>query len=681
MGKDSLNKPYNPIDIEKSVDLLSCITSDKSALYISVPLTTGTLFIKWYSGYGFRLNPQSEEYRESHYKNVFLPNSDYAKKKISELRRHFTLPVISPVTIERPEWTQDDYRYFWGRIIERYVCRIIMLDGWHYSSGCSFEFLMAVKSGILLMDENLQKIPVETGLSFIKKAINDISRYSLSTGYLERVAAELRAEINSNEGKDQENSNDVTPVIEMNTLPEKFYKDAILDNLAHIGNIAQFVSFSAGENAKQRYCRIHGYEPNHMFHSIKEAVAALFRNSIEGTLNVRTFKPDNPKGEPLHYALKDSDKILKIVYNNARAGKYSIVNETIDIHDGGVSGVALDGIMEFSPGDTPQCVDRKGICFLPKDIALTVLKNIYGFRPALNFPQNTRIEFSIHPKRRGLRKEHTIIWELEHTGTMDIKAAINWPNNFSKFLGDKLFGLLVADAIGISIPFTIAMNRFVAPFVFGRQTGTRETWLRTCPAVKEAGKFSTLYGWSDPFVLMQNEDPFHENEKKEFTVHSILAQQSIDGRYSGSSIPMANKQLHIEGVSGKGSDFMLGKKPPEKLPEEVIHAVMKINETASHYLGPVKIEWVYDGSIAWVVQLNTSEFTGSESEIYPGDASSFMKFDTGNGLEALRNVINNVKGGSTGIILAGDIGITSHMGDLLRSNKIPSRIQRHEKRV
>ena len=49
----------------------------------------------------------------------------------------------------------------------------------------------------------------------------------------------------------------------------------------------------------------------------------------------------------------------------------------------------------------------------------------------------------------------------------------------------------------------------------------------------------------------------------------------------------------------------------------------------------------------------------------------------GDGLESLRGLIASLKaGGNKGITLRGDIGLTSHFGDLLRRSKIPSRIKR-----
>ena len=44
----------------------------------------------------------------------------------------------------------------------------------------------------------------------------------------------------------------------------------------------------------------------------------------------------------------------------AADGYFTIVNETVDTADGGVSGVVLGDIMEFAPLDTPRGVEKPG---------------------------------------------------------------------------------------------------------------------------------------------------------------------------------------------------------------------------------------------------------------------------------------------------------------------------------
>ncbi len=60
-----------------------------------------------------------------------------------------------------------------------------------------------------------------------------------------------------------------------------------------------------------------------------------------------------------------------------------IVNETVDIHDGGVSGVAHGGIIEFAPDDTPRAVEKPDIASLPRAMGLAMLQTVYGFAPEL----------------------------------------------------------------------------------------------------------------------------------------------------------------------------------------------------------------------------------------------------------------------------------------------------------
>ena len=55
-----------------------------------------------------------------------------------------------------------------------------------------------------------------------------------------------------------------------------FRKDRSLDELARVGNVAQFVSFApGGDHAKQQFSRVAGYEPNHVFATNHEAIASL----------------------------------------------------------------------------------------------------------------------------------------------------------------------------------------------------------------------------------------------------------------------------------------------------------------------------------------------------------------------------------------------------------------------
>lgn len=572
-------------------------------------------------------------------------------------------------------------------------------------------------------------------------------------------------------------------------------KDDVLSNLADVANVAQFVSYNP--RLEQRYARIYGYDADHLFESVESAISALLKASPDGSVNVRSFKPGESKGLEFIYGLKDVRKVLAAVRRLARGGFYTIINETVDINDGGVSGVLLGDVLEFAPKDTPRCVEKPGTASLPRQIGLRLLEKVYHFRPRLSgYARNQRVEFSIHPIKRGVERDHTIIWELERFDHVQTVADIRWPNNFSRFMGDKAFGLLVADVLGLPVPATTVFPRQLPPFSFGKSTGTAEVWIRTCPVEQDPGKFTTQRGWLDPYNLMAKEDP--QGTK----ISSLLAQEGVDALYSGALIagkklllemddilnwpglfswlsdegrsaspspsrriikllpdrlwkivgkdPQAKKldqaikadfvaalnrllkrrdfyqaeyfkrvaltdeanallsrkrsqlsdveiqrlnrliltasypneigeseEIIVQGTGGYGDDFMLGS-IKEELPEDIKDSVLQIYEQAVASLGPVRFEWVRDRDSVWIVQLHRGITATTGMTIYPGKAKAYRRFDVTKGIGALRTLIAKVQGTKDGIILVGNVGITSHLGDLLRRAKIPSKIEPSE---
>ncbi len=451
------------------------------------------------------------------------------------------------------------------------------------------------------------------------------------------------------------------------------YKDAVLDQLARRANVAQFVSFSPA--LEQRFARVFGYRANNRFADLPAACAALLAASGEQSVNVRSFDPATPKSREFVYGLKTVNAIAANVQRLAASGLYTILNETIDVNDGGVSGVALGDVIEFAPGDTPRAVEKPGTLALPRRVGMQLLETVYGFTPLLErYPGTTRVEFSLHPLRRGFRHEHTIIWELEEVGRSAAKADIRWPNLFSKFIGDKAFGLLIADLLGLPVPRTTVIGRTIAPFTFGQSTGSGETWFRTSPRVQVPGKYTTVRGWVDPFLLMAREDPTGD------FIGSVLAQEGVDAVYSGAVVAMEARNgrpgaITIEGTRGFGDEFMVGRKKRVALPRSIEARVRRLYASAARRLGPVRFEWVADKQRTWVVQFHRGASPSYGRVIFPGKPATFRRFDVEAGLEPLRSLIEEVEGTGEGIVLVGDVGVTSHFGDVLRRARIPSFIE------
>ncbi|HWC41427.1 MAG TPA: hypothetical protein VHK02_05520 [Actinomycetota bacterium] len=444
-------------------------------------------------------------------------------------------------------------------------------------------------------------------------------------------------------------------------------KDEVLSRLAAEANVAQFVSFGPGADLPQRHAWVRGHPPGHRFPDPAAAVGALLAAAPAGSVNVRSFRAGAAKGGPFSYGLGRRDVILAVLTARAGEGLHTIANETLDVDDGGVSGVALGGLVEFAPGDTPRAVERPGTVALGHDAALRLLGTVYGFRPELAASPGERVEFSIHPLVAGFRRTHTVLWEREPAGRIALARRLSWPNAFSRILGDKAFGLLVADLHGLPVPATTVVGRRVAPFSFGRPTGGGERWLRTCPAEPVPGRYPTRRGWRDPYALLADEDPDGTR------LAAVLAQDSVPARWSGAAMPAAGGGLLVEGGEGFGDDFMLAGASPAALPARVTDHVRRLGARAAAALGPVRFEWAHDGGQAWVLQLHLATVAASATTISPGTPARWHRFDPAQGLERLRDLIARVPAGD-GVELTGDVGVTSHAGDLLRRAAIPARL-------
>ncbi|MCP3468454.1 hypothetical protein NLN62_51160 (plasmid) [Bradyrhizobium sp. CCGUVB23] len=445
-------------------------------------------------------------------------------------------------------------------------------------------------------------------------------------------------------------------------------KDVSLDELARVGNVAQFVSFSPDANRpRQEFCRIAGFDANHKFPTLPDALRSLIEQSPDGTINLRSFTPDSPRSRDFHYGLSDLTKAEALVRSMSAEGLFVIANETVDVSDGGVSGVIQGGVAEFAPDDTPRCVEKGGTASLPLDWALALIETVYGIPVETVDAGRGRLEFSIHPKPRGWRRTHTLMWEYEGSDSAPAMAAVKWPNRFSRLIGDKTFGLLIAHAMGLPIPRTTCISRRIAPFTFGEATSSKEVWTRTCPREQEPGRFTTIKGWLDPFRLLNAEDPSGE------AISAVLSQAAVPATFAGAAITDARGEVIVEGAAGEGDRFMLGQKVPERLPPSVVGDVEAIYHRTKERLGPVRFEWVHDGKRVWIVQLHKGATDSAASTLVPGEADRWETFDVSSGLEELRNLLHRLPSG-VGVRIRGEVGLTSHVADLLRKHRRPARL-------
>lgn len=457
-------------------------------------------------------------------------------------------------------------------------------------------------------------------------------------------------------------------------------KDDVLADLSRSANVAQFLSVRADAPYIPRHVCIRDFTGDKA--SLQDTVRHLLNASVDAKVNVRTFSETFSKGGEFLMGLSEPADVLAAIDRFTRTGISVIVNESIDIHDGGVSGVVFGNAVEFAPDDTPRCVEKPGVCRLPRGLGATILDYVYNVSLTNSFASDVRVEFSIHPRRRGVQHSQFVIWEAERQNYSDTSESVQviWPNRFSQHIGDKTFGLLVAHALGQNIPLTTSISRRVRPFVFGSPTGTNEFWYRTAPRRQLPGKLPTVLGHQDLFTLL---DSVVREDRD--ALASVLVQEGVEAAYSGGAAIRQSGDSVIEGVRGRGDAFMLGKASPSELPTNIQHDVEGALHQLRETLGPCRMEWVHDGATVWVVQVHVGGISSDPIRIVDGNADEWIDFDVNDGLEKLRTQLSSTDLSGKGIRLIGDVGVTSHFGDLLRGKGVPSCIFRpqimHDKQV
>jgi hypothetical protein len=627
-----------------------CIVAESSAIYLSGPITTGPRYVRQVRN-GLSHESAIKQIREINVSDLL------SAATLLWGQRHRI--VVEPSRLQIPEWSQAEYHRFWEKLIEKYVNLAIFMPGWEYSHGCAIEFAHAYLCGIRTETIDGAPLSIERAVGLLVSAREDLKKDDAG-GALARLRDCLDRIVRSisRTGGAPSVSN------------AHIRKDESLDILAKRGmNVAQFVSFSpaASGNPRQEYCRIRDYSPNEKFADVRSAIDSLLKASKEGSVNIRSYQPQDSKSREFVYGLTTVWSAIDALERFSSQGLHTIINETVDVKDGGVSGVLMHNVLEYSPDDTPRCVEKPGVASLPTGLGCELLSTVYGFPINFPVPFDSRLEFSLHPRPSGWLESNIIAWELSEGEQEAGEARILWPNNFSRLIGDKTFGLLIAHHLGLPVPFTTVINRRIAPFSFGRHTGWAETWIRTAPPEQAPGRFATHRGWMDPFALLQSEDPDGQE------LASVLSQRGINPVFSGALIVGEGGVTIIEGRAGTGVPLMLGEVNPEPLPNRIISDVRSLYQQAEAALGPVRFEWVHDNNTAWIVQFHRGVTDSSALRLTSGEAAYWVEFDVTNGLAALRNLLTTLDS-DEGLILKGRVGLTSHVADVIRKSGVPAKM-------
>jgi len=184
--------------IAEMLGLYRTTIADKSAIYISTPMTSGLLYMNM-AAKNHHLEDRGLTQECRH--NLYTKNCQHARSVAAMTRLHYpTAIVIDPTFMEVNGWGQDDYLTFWRKVIIDYAYIVKFVRDWYYSNGCAYEFLVSALTNKVMIDEAENEISVYAGKELIQKAYDKQKEDGFDNEFLKNVIVSLAKYLSSEDG-------------------------------------------------------------------------------------------------------------------------------------------------------------------------------------------------------------------------------------------------------------------------------------------------------------------------------------------------------------------------------------------------------------------------------------------------------------------------------------------------
>jgi hypothetical protein len=182
----------NRSEVAQMVNILGSVVGNNAATYLSVPITSGKRYSVLNNRHNGKLDLSLPDHRDQHRREVIEPNIVLARLVSTQLRKTSSAVVIDPTGLEDvPGWTQNDYLFFWACVIKKFARKVVFIDGWQYSKGCSYEFLVAHTNRIKTYNDQIKPVTLNKGIRLIKQAMDELEATSMLTDFHEKIISEL----------------------------------------------------------------------------------------------------------------------------------------------------------------------------------------------------------------------------------------------------------------------------------------------------------------------------------------------------------------------------------------------------------------------------------------------------------------------------------------------------------
>ena len=191
--QECIGHARHPREIGVAIASLACAFDSAETTYISVPVTSGRLFVDWWQTIGKNLTGTTA-YAESHRTWVIDPNVQRSRIVAELVQAHWNGSILNPAPLAVPHWTQSDYLSLFLEFIHRKAKRIVLGEGWELSRGCTLEATAAMLWRIPVFNPDGELIDRTHTMAMLRTSLPILSQCNLSPHVQEIAIAALTAD-------------------------------------------------------------------------------------------------------------------------------------------------------------------------------------------------------------------------------------------------------------------------------------------------------------------------------------------------------------------------------------------------------------------------------------------------------------------------------------------------------
>lgn len=168
--------------------VLATVLPNRSGVYASAPITSGKRL------FALRKDRSSAaDDPKARVRLVVKPNLSDAHEFATRLGEKYPNRVIDPSRLPFfDDWTQEHYYRLWAEVVRLHTSKAVFIDGWEYSGGCTYEYVVATKCEIPSFNACLEALDPETGAKLMEDACSTLAANGQESGFLSERLRQLR---------------------------------------------------------------------------------------------------------------------------------------------------------------------------------------------------------------------------------------------------------------------------------------------------------------------------------------------------------------------------------------------------------------------------------------------------------------------------------------------------------